>query len=144
MSTLVFEIRSPQADTEVPRTFSVLAVQRRDPPHAPPPYFRIDSVQLQFGPGGSTVDAVSTGILGWAGTGTLPPGTKGGDTVTVTATAQLAGLNIITYLTAYFDECGRNGGKPLAGEALDPFLPWKASPEELRLWAQPPPGSDSQ
>ena len=93
MSTLVFEIRSPRADTEVPRTFSVLAVQRRDPPHAPPPYFRIDSVQLQFGPGGSTVDAVSTGILGWAGTGTLPPGTKGGDPVTVTATAQVVQLD---------------------------------------------------
>ena len=29
---------------------------------------------------------------------------------TVTATAQMARLNIITYLTAYLDECGRNGG----------------------------------
>ena len=58
---------------------------------------------------------------------------------TVTATAQMAGLNVITYLTAYLDECGRNHGKPLSGEALSRFLPWNASPEDLRTWAQPPP-----
>ncbi len=57
----------------------------------------------------------------------------------VTATVQMAGLNIITYLTAYLDECGRHGGKPLSGEALSRFLPWNASPEDLRTWAQPPP-----
>jgi transposase len=58
---------------------------------------------------------------------------------TVTATAQMAGLNIITYLTAYLDECGRNGAKPLTGKSLERFLPWNASPEDLRTWAQPPP-----
>jgi transposase len=58
---------------------------------------------------------------------------------TVTATVQMARLNIITYLTAYLDECGRNGGKPLTGKALERFLPWNASPEDLRTWAQPPP-----
>jgi transposase len=58
---------------------------------------------------------------------------------TVTATVQMAGLNILTWLTAYLDECGRNGGKPLTGPALERFLPWKASPEDLRTWAQPPP-----
>jgi len=58
---------------------------------------------------------------------------------TVTATAQMAGLNVLTYLTACLDECGRNGGKPLAGPALERFLPWNASPEDLRTWAQPPP-----
>ena len=31
---------------------------------------------------------------------------------TVTATAEMAGLNVSTYLTAYLDACGRNGGKP--------------------------------
>jgi len=73
-------------------------------------------------------------------------GSRNGDTVpnaaviwTVTATAQMAGLNLLTWLTAYFDECGRNGGKPLAGPDLDRFLPWNASPEDLRTWAQPPP-----
>ena len=58
---------------------------------------------------------------------------------TVTATAQMAGLNILTYLTAYLDKCGRNGGKPLTRPALERFLPWNASPEDLRTWAQPPP-----
>ena len=57
---------------------------------------------------------------------------------TVTATAQMAGLNVLTYLTAYLDACGRNGGKPLAGPALERFLPWNASPADLHAWAQPP------
>ena len=43
---------------------------------------------------------------------------------TVTATAQMADLNILTYLTAYLEECGRNGGKPLNGPALERFLSW--------------------
>ena len=47
---------------------------------------------------------------------------------TVTATAQIAGLNVLTYLTAYLDECGRNGGKPLAGRALERFLPSNTQP----------------
>ena len=73
-------------------------------------------------------------------------GSRNGDTArnaaviwTVTATAQMAGLNLLTWLTAYLDECGRNGGKPLAGPALDRFLPWNASPGDLRTWAQAPP-----
>ena len=73
-------------------------------------------------------------------------GSHNGDTArnaaviwTVTATAQMAGLNLLTWLTAYLDECGRNGAKPLAGPALERFLPWNASPDDLRTWAQPPP-----
>ena len=69
-------------------------------------------------------------------------GSRNGDTAgnaaviwTVTATAQMAGLNLITYL----DECGRNGGKPLSGKTLERFLPWNASPEDRHAWAQPPP-----
>ena len=58
---------------------------------------------------------------------------------TVTATAEMAGLNVLTYLRAYLDACGRNGGKPLAGPELDRFVPWKASPEDRHAWAQPPP-----
>jgi transposase len=58
---------------------------------------------------------------------------------TVTATAEMAGLNVLTYLTAYLDACGRNGAKPLTGPALDTFLPWNADPADLRAWAQPPP-----
>jgi transposase len=73
-------------------------------------------------------------------------GSHNGDTArnaavtwTVTGTARMAGLNILTYLTAYLDECGHNGGKPLTGPALERFLPWNASPEDLRTWAKPPP-----
>jgi transposase len=58
---------------------------------------------------------------------------------TVTATAEMAGLNVIAYLTAYLDECGRNGGKPLTGPALERFLPWNADHEDLGTRAQPPP-----
>ena len=54
--------------------------------------------------------------------GSQNPGTAGtaADIWTIIATAQMAGLNTITYLTAYLDECGRHGGKPLSGEALSP------------------------
>ena len=58
---------------------------------------------------------------------------------TVTATAQMAGLNVLTYLTAYLNACSRNSGQPPAGPELDRFLPWKASPEDRHAWAQPPP-----
>ena len=47
---------------------------------------------------------------------------------TVTATAQLADLYIITYLDAHLDECGRNASKPLAGPPLERFLPWNTNP----------------
>ena len=58
---------------------------------------------------------------------------------TATATAEMAGLNVLTYLTAYLDACGRGRGKPPAGPELDRFLPWKASPEDRHARAQPPP-----
>ena len=50
----------------------------------------------------------------------------------------MAGLNVLTYLTAYLDACGRGGGKPLTGPELELFLPWTASPADLRTWARPP------
>ena len=58
---------------------------------------------------------------------------------TVTATAEMAGLNVLTSLIAYLDARGRNGGKPPGGPDLERFLPWNAAPEDLRAWAQPPP-----
>jgi len=57
---------------------------------------------------------------------------------TVTATGAMAGLNVLTWLTAYLDACGHNGGKPLTDPDLEQFLPWNASPDDLRAWAQPP------
>jgi len=57
---------------------------------------------------------------------------------TITATAEMAGLNVITYLTAYLDACGRTGGKPPTGPNLERFLPWTAIRDDLDTWAQPP------
>jgi transposase len=57
---------------------------------------------------------------------------------TVTATAEMAGLNVITYLTAYLDACGRTGAKSPTGPDLERFLPWTATREDLHTWAQPP------
>ena len=57
---------------------------------------------------------------------------------TVTATAEMAGLNILTYLTAYLDACGRNRGRPLTGADLERFLPWTARPSDMNTWTQPP------
>jgi transposase len=63
-------------------------------------------------------------------------GSHNGDTArnaaaiwTVTATARMASLNLLTYLAACPGECGRHGGKPLSGPALERFLPWNASPK---------------
>ena len=42
---------------------------------------------------------------------------------TVTATIQMADLNILAYLVSYLDACGRNGGKPLSGHAWNGSCP---------------------
>jgi transposase len=57
---------------------------------------------------------------------------------TVTATIQMAGLNVLTWLTAYLDMCGHNRGSPPTGPDLQRFLPWNANPDDLQAWAQPP------
>ena len=70
--------------------------------------------------------------------GTAATSVSVGSSTTITATAAMAGLNPITYLTAYLDTCGRAGGKPLAGPDLERFLPWAATPDDLDAWKQPP------
>ena len=57
---------------------------------------------------------------------------------TITATAEMAGLNVLTYITACLDACGRNGGKPLSGPELERFLPWNATRADLDTWSLPP------
>ena len=57
---------------------------------------------------------------------------------TTTATAEMAGLNPITYLTAYLDARGRTGDKPPTGPDPQRFLPWTATGKDLHAWAQPP------
>jgi Transposase IS66 family len=54
---------------------------------------------------------------------------------TITATAEMAGLNVTTYLTAYLDACGRNSGKAPVGDgprtvpALERRPGWQGSLE---------------
>ena len=57
---------------------------------------------------------------------------------TVTGTAEMAGLNVLTYLAAYLDACGRNSGKPPAGPELERFFPWNLAPADRQAWSQPP------
>jgi hypothetical protein len=57
---------------------------------------------------------------------------------TITATAGRAGLNPLTYLTAYLNECARAGGTAPTSKALTRFLPWAASPDDLTTWANGP------
>jgi len=57
---------------------------------------------------------------------------------TITATAERAGLNPLTYLRAYLDECARAGGTAPTGEALARFLPWAAGTDDLTAWAHDP------
>jgi len=57
---------------------------------------------------------------------------------TITATAQRAGLNPLTYLTAYLDECAQAGGTAPTDEALTRFLPWAAGTNDLTTWAHDP------
>ena len=58
---------------------------------------------------------------------------------TVTATAQMAALNLLTYLTAYLDECGRNERKAAQREGTGTVPALEGQPRSLRTWAQPPP-----
>ena len=67
---------------------------------------------------------------------------------TITATAQRAGLNPLTYLGAYLDACAQAGGTAPQGQALARFLPWAAGDTDLTAWRQGPhpgattPGAD--
>ncbi len=63
---------------------------------------------------------------------------------TITATAERAGLNPLTYLRAYLDECARAGGTAPTGQALTRFLPWAAGTDDLTAWAnRPQPNPDT-
>ncbi len=57
---------------------------------------------------------------------------------TITATAERAGLNPLTYLTAYLDACAQASGTAPTGDALTRFLPWAASADDRTAWAHHP------
>jgi len=46
------------------------------------------------------------------------------DIWTITATAARHGIEPLSLLTSYLQQCARNGGAAPAGADLDPFLPW--------------------
>jgi len=41
----------------------------------------------------------------------------------------MTGLNILTWLTADLDECGRSDGEPFVGPDLERFLPGTQAPQ---------------
>lgn len=59
---------------------------------------------------------------------TTPPGSRA-RMWTVTATAEMAGLNVLTYLTAYFDAGGRSGGKPSRARTWNDSYPGTQHPK---------------
>jgi transposase len=63
---------------------------------------------------------------------------------TITATAQRAGLNPLTYLTAYLDSCAQAGATAPHDQALTRFLPWAATTDDLTAWTHDPqPSTDT-
>jgi transposase len=57
---------------------------------------------------------------------------------TITATAERAGLNPLTHLTAYLDSCAQADATAPTGQALTRFLPWTATPDDLTTWRHDP------
>jgi len=53
---------------------------------------------------------------------------------TITATAERAGLNVLTYLHSYLQACAQAGGRAPEPATLARFLPWAASPTEGEAW----------
>ena len=60
------------------------------------------------------------------------------DVWTVTATAARHGIEPLSLLTGYLQECARNGGTAPAGAGLDPFLPWTPQGRARRRHASDP------
>jgi transposase len=60
------------------------------------------------------------------------------DVWTVTATAARHGIEPLSLLTVYLQECARNGGTAPAGAGLSPFLPWTPQGRARRRPASDP------
>jgi len=56
----------------------------------------------------------------------------------------MADLNVLTYLTAYLDECGRNHGNPSPARTLERFLPWHAGAPETSAAGHSRPRPDNR
>ncbi|MGH3965982.1 MAG: IS66 family transposase [Egibacteraceae bacterium] len=70
------------------------------------------------------------GRKNYYGSGAVWAAELAGRAWTVTATAEKAGLNPLSYLTDYLHACANAGGRAPEGAALDAFLPWTKAPAE--------------
>ena len=52
---------------------------------------------------------------------------------------EVMGLAVLTYLIAYLDPRGRNGGRLVTSAGLEPFLPRKAGSADRSLGEAAPP-----
>lgn len=75
------------------------------------------------------------GRKNYYGSGSVVSAQLASHVFTITATAERAGLNPLTYLRAYLQECALAGGTAPVGEALTRFLPWAAGTDDLTAWA---------
>lgn len=57
---------------------------------------------------------------------------------TILFTAELNGLNPLTFLYAYLRACAQAGGKVPRSEELPRFYPWAVSPADRDRWSRPP------
>jgi transposase len=78
------------------------------------------------------------GRKNYYGCGSVSSAEAAGRIWTTTATVIAAGLNPLSWLTSYLDACARCGGRPPEGHALERFLPWAASEDDLGLWRDAP------
>lgn len=75
------------------------------------------------------------GRKNYHGSGSVWSGTLGAMLFTLFQTMILNGIDPKKHLTAYFEACALNGGKP--PEDLDAFLPWSLSAEQKAAWQYP-------
>jgi len=80
------------------------------------------------------------GRKNYYGSGSIWAATLAARAWTITATAQRAGCNPLSYLHAYLEACATSGGRAPSGETLARFLPWAASDADLATWSNTPPG----
>ncbi len=78
------------------------------------------------------------GRKNYYGSGSETSAALAGHAWTITATATRHGLNPLTYLNAYLDECARAGAAAPTGQALARFLPWALTDADRAAWTAEP------
>ena len=92
-------------------------------------------------PASGAARSAGTGRKSFYGSGAEWAAHRAADVWTVTATAARHGIEPLSLLTGYLQECARNGGTAPAGADLSPFLPWTPQGRaRLRPASDPGPG----